>query len=492
MIVGRSSDWFDGLSGATPGKRFHYHRTARDLPCVTAQLRSRLTSLVETPRLFSMSTRLRVVHNLSAAFLAGEWTLAGLVQRGGLACGKRERWIRALARRVLKEFPDFDVERSAELARFINGDKGFLRAWTNNSQRGHVPLRQLFWSNPVMRRAAGVPASWELPALTTPGALAAWLGLDPPHLDWFADCRGREAYARHEPLRHYTYQWRAKPSGRARLLEKPKQRLRAIQRRILHEILDRVPPHEAVHGYRRGRSIVTAVAPHSGRRIVLHFDLRDFFPSVRRSRVHALFAALGYPAPVARLLTGLCTNVVPEDIWRVAPESMRHLLRSPHLPQGVPTSPALANLCANSLDRRLAALARAVGANYTRYADDLTFSGDHDLERSARRFQVQVCILALEEGFEVQTRKSRFMRQGVRQQVGGIVLNQHPNLARNEYDRLKAVLFNCIRFGPDSQNREQHGDFRAHLGGRVAYAAFINPARGQRLRSLFERITWAE
>jgi hypothetical protein len=136
------------------------------------------------------------------------------------------------------------------------------------------------------------------------------------------------------------------------------------------------------------------------------------------------------------------------------------------------------------------ALARGVGARYTRYADDLTFSGDNRLERCARRFQIAVCRIALEEGFEVHTRKSRFMRQGIRQQVGGIVLNAHANFPRDEYDRLKATLFNCIRNGPDSQNREGHADFRLHLAGRVAYVVQVNPAKGSRLQALFDRIRW--
>src|SRR5262249_14468344 len=144
--------------------------------------------------------------------------------------------------------------------------------------------------------------------------------------------------------------------------------------------------------------------PPCGRRVVLRFDLRDFFPSVRRSRVHALFATAGYPRAVARLLTGLCTNVVPDDVWRTAPGPRcgtpwveRRRYRPPHLPQGAPTSPALANLCAYRLDCRLSSLAESVGAAYTRYADDLAFSGGEELERSARRFQVHVCRVALEE-----------------------------------------------------------------------------------------------
>jgi hypothetical protein len=166
------------------------------------------------------------------------------------------------------------------------------------------------------------------------------------------------------------------------------------------------------------------------------------------------------------------------------------LFGDPHLPQGAASSPALANLCAYRLDCRLAALARSAGAAYTRYADDLAFSGGPELERCARRFHVHVCRIALEEGFEVHTRKTRFMRQGVRQQLAGVVVNSRPNLRRADYDRLKAILHNCVRHGPQSQNRDGHSDFRAHLAGRVAYWRWLNPERGARLRALFDRVAW--
>lgn len=162
------------------------------------------------------------------------------------------------------------------------------------------------------------------------------------------------------------------------------------------------------------------------------------------------------------------------------------------MPQGAPTSPALANLCAYRLDCRLAALAAALGGCYTRYADDLAFSGGPELERGARRFQVLVCLIALEEGFEVRTRKSRFMRRGVRQQLAGVVVNAHPNVRRDEYDRLKAILHNCARHGPASQDRDGHPDFRAHLLGRIAHVAMLCPGRGRRLREWFDRIEWPE
>ncbi len=102
---------------------------------------------------------------------------------------------------------------------------------------------------------------------------------------------------------------------------------------------------------------------------------------------------------------------------------------------------------------------------YTRYADDLVFSGDETFERGLRRFHVHVCRIVLEEGFEINTRKSHFMRQGVRQQVAGIVLNSRPNVPRADFDRLNAILTNCVRHGPNGQNRDGHDDFRAHLAG---------------------------
>jgi hypothetical protein len=334
------------------------------------------------------------------------------------------------------------------------------------------------------------PSPWPVPPLRSSAALAKWLGLTLGELEWFADCQAREADQPEGRLRHYTYRWLAKGRGRWRLLEMPKHRLKTIQRRLLHELLAHIPSHDAAHAYCRGRSVRTYAAPHARRAIVLRFDLRDFFPSIRASRVHALFRTAGYPGPVARLLTGLCTNVAPAEIRSAVSHGSASVYVNRHLPQGAPTSPTLANICAYRLDCRLSALATSLGGHYTRYADDLAFSGDEQMERGARRLQVLVCLVALEEGFEVHTRKSRFMRQGVRQQLAGVVVNEHPNPKRAEYDELKATLCNCARQGPASQNRDDRADFRAYLLGRIAYMSLLNPARGARLRRLFDEVVW--
>jgi RNA-directed DNA polymerase len=435
-----------------------------------------------------MSARSQIARNLAAAFRAGSWSLGGLLHRGVQACGRRERWLLPLARRVLAAFaPPAKSPDDTTLARFIEEDPGFARAWA----RQGVGQCRLYWTVPQMAPVAGAPSGWGVPALATPAALAEWLQIDSPRLDWFADRRGWEAEAPPGRLRNYTYHWHVKRSGKPRLLEVPRPRLKAFQRRLLHEILDRIPPHEAAHGYRRGRSVATYSAPHCAKRIVLRFDLCDFFPSVPAARVHALFRTAGYPVEVARLLTGLSTNVVPEDVLAArGGDGPWSRYRSAHLPQGAPTSPALANLCAHRLDCRLAGLAQSLGAAYTRYADDLAFSGGRELERPARRFQVLVCRIALEEGFEVNPRKSRFMRQGLRQQLAGVVVNRRPNVRRVEYDRLKAILTNCARHGPAAQNRDGRADFKAHVAGRIAYVAMLHPARGQRLWAAFDRVAW--
>ena len=194
---------------------------------------------------------------------------------------------------------------------------------------------------------------------------------------------------------------------------------------------------------------------------------------------------------------GLCTTKTPADIWDQRPGardgadfSAWQQLVNRHLPQGAPTSPALANLAAIRLDRRLSGLAAAAGCAYTRYADDLTFSGGDDLARSRKRLASVVAGIADEEGFALNHRKTRFMRRGVRQHVTGVVVNVRPNIVRAEFDRLKAILTNCVRHRPASQNRQGRADFRVYLSGKVAHVASINRARGEKLWGMFRQISW--
>jgi hypothetical protein len=166
------------------------------------------------------------------------------------------------------------------------------------------------------------------------------------------------------------------------------------------------------------------------------------------------------------------------------------LLSEPHLPQGAPTSPALANLCAWRFDSRLYGLTQQLDLHYSRYADDLAISGTINPHYLARIVQPLIGAIALEEGFRLNYRKTRTMTRAQRQSFCGITVNVRPNLERCEYDTLKATLFNCVMHGPASQNREQRHNFRQHLQGRVSNASFLNPERGKKLQALMQQIRW--
>jgi hypothetical protein len=170
----------------------------------------------------------------------------------------------------------------------------------------------------------------------------------------------------------------------------------------------------------------------------------------------------------------------------------RQKYRTRHLPQGAPTSPALANLVAFAMDVRLSAAARFDEATYTRYADDLVFSGDAAFSRTAGRFSSWVAGIALDSGFHVNHRKTRVMRRGARQRVTGLVVNAHPAIGRADFDRIKATLHNCARFGPESQNTAGHASLRAHLEGVVAWVSHVQPARGEKLREMMRAISWTD
>ena len=452
---------------------------------------------------------------LAEALVAGPWAEADLLARGRRALSRSFRGLPRLVGRILAEFEPGSRPRARVLTAFLLADARFRLACgdpitaRNGRRPGGAAGRSasptapltLAVANPLppaMAPAAGPPASWPVPEILTPEGLAARLGRTPEELAGYADLQGRHLRSGPGPLRNYDYRWVPRRAGPPRLVEAPRPRLKALQRQLLAEVLNLIPPHEAAHGFRPGRSVLTFVTPHVGRHVVLKLDLKDFFPSIGSARVAALLRTAGYPEPVALLLAALCTNRVPADAWSAAsapaagPDSwrLRQFFRRPHLPQGAPTSPALANLCAFRLDARLSGLARSVGAAYTRYADDLAFSGDRAFARGLPRFRTHVHAIAIEEGFALNTRKTRTLRRGVRQRVAGVVLNDRPNVPRDAYDALKATLHNCLAHGPIDQNQTHHPDFRAHLSGRVAHVAGLNPARGEKLRALLDRVAW--
>lgn len=433
-----------------------------------------------------------VARGLADAFLSGAWTLDGLRDRGAAVLGARPRWLGRLTRDVLAYYRDPPRDRPRELAAIIAASPSFRGAFAR-ADRGERPRPRVVAWTPSPTRMG--PRRWPVPALDTVADLAGLLGTDLSRLLWLADPQQRERRVRDTWLRNYHYRWRDKPSGGVRLLESPKLMLKQLQRRTLHEILARIPAHPAAHGFVPGRSVRTFAGPHAGREVLVRLDLEGFFPTVSARRVYGIFRTAGYPEPVGWLLTALCVNAAPVAVLGTpgrdgaAPAGrMRRRLAEPHLPQGAPTSPALANLACHRLDRRLAGLAAARGATYTRYADDLAFSGDRAVRPYALARAVRAIVV--EEGFDLNDAKTSVAGHGERQLLGGLVVNDRVNVPRWEVDRLRAVVHNCVRDGPEGQNRDGLPDFRGHLLGRIAWVEAANPDRGRALRALFDRIAW--
>ena len=441
-----------------------------------------------------MTSRSWIARNLAVAMLADDWTPRSLRRSLDFILGPATRELQVkFVRSLVRKSPGRVPPSYDWLKCFVEQSRWFDKL-SEQIRRNPTPMGALL--TPPKFAPSPRFAALEIPRITTLGDLALWLRLPVEQLDWFVDDRRQHSQTTIPILQHYSYSFVARSSGPPRLIEAPKPRLKTMQRRILHGILDHLPTHDAAHGFVAGRSCLTSAAVHASEAVVITVDLKDFFLTTRLSRVHAMFRALGYPWSVARALTALTSTMTPDVVFDRLPRDRRHDWRTrrrfvqAHLPQGAPTSPTLANLAAWQLDARLAGFARSCGAAYTRYADDLAFSGAAAFADQADWFVRVLGDIAADEGYALNPAKTRIMRASGCQRLTGLVVNEHINVGRADCDQLKATLHNCVKRGPASQNLGGHSNFRAHLDGRVVWVENVNPARGAKLRRMFEAIRW--
>ncbi len=403
-----------------------------------------------------------VVRAVASAMLAdGAWTETDLAARGGAVFDKRPRWMGAAASAVVAGHPTREGVTVGNLTTLLSSRPGVVRA----IRRAHLVVRR--WAMPVVAR---VPPRWPVPAFESANALASWLELSPAELAWFADAKGlgRDPDL-DEPLRHYRTQWVAKRRGGVRLLEA----MRTLTRRCTSGRRWCCGSTSKISFFRsRSHAWWRCCAPW-GTRTTWRICWGVFARIARMPRARCRCWAPTPPRPT-------CTPVETPSaslVRRICPKERRRRLRW--------------NRCAYRLDVRLEAAAAAVGATYSRYADDLVFSGGEDFAARAHRFAALVGGMVLDEGFRVNHRKTRIMGKGARQVVGGLVVNAHAQVPRATFDAVKAIIRNSIDRGPSSQNREAHPDFRAHLRGLVGWAggATGSPRRAK-LDALFRQIVW--
>ena len=318
-----------------------------------------------------------------------------------------------------------------------------------------------------------------LPLLHNAHDLAVALGISLARLRWLTYHREGAT------LVHYHRYSIPKKTGGIRGISAPKPALAKAQKWVFDNIVNKLTIEPEAHGFVVDRSIVTNAKLHVGKRVVSNMDLKDFFPSVTYRRTKGLFVSFGYSEQVATLLALLCTEP-PRVSAMVDGKPVRIAIGERRLPQGACTSPGLTNAVCRALDRRLAGLAAKLGFTYSRYADDLTFSGDED--RKLGLLLRCVRSIVKDEGFQEHPKKTRVMRRGRRQEVTGVVVNDRPTIPREELRELRAILHNAMRQGLEAQNRKNHPRFIDHLQGRVAYVAMVDPVRGEKLKRDLARV----
>lgn len=255
-----------------------------------------------------------------------------------------------------------------------------------------------------------------------------------------------------------------KKTGGVRILHSPNKGLKEFQK-ALNLILQCIhEPHLAATGFVNGKSIIDNARVHVGQFYVYNLDLKDFFPSIDKSRIWGRLLAPPFNLntsderkKIANMIAGLtCTPIeverFVENEWIKTTTSV--------LPQGAPTSPTLTNAICEKMDIRLSGVAKRFGLNYTRYADDITFSSKHNIYEMAPNsfekifvvnsfFDKEVRRIIADQNFHIKESKVRLQKEGYRQEVTGLVVNDKINVTRRYIKQLRQWLYYWEIYGYD-------------------------------------------
>lgn len=262
-----------------------------------------------------------------------------------------------------------------------------------------------------------------------------------------------------------------KKSGGIRSLDIPAINLKLIQKWILNNILYNINVSKYANGFCKNRSIITNAKQHLHKECVINMDIKDFFPSISQKQIFRVFYYYGYTVELSYLFSKLCTY-------------------NGYLPQGAPTSPYLSNIVCLKLDKRLSGLAKKYNADYTRYADDITFSGKYGIQNI-----VSIAKTIIEdEGFIVNENKTRITYAYQKQEVTGLnVNNEFLSVDKKYLKKFKQELYYCKKYGVS--DHLQHTNctrrfYKEHMYGKAYFINMINKNLGKELFEQLEEIDW--
>jgi RNA-directed DNA polymerase len=267
--------------------------------------------------------------------------------------------------------------------------------------------------------------------------------------------------------------------GQFRTVYKPTdQTLRLLLKNLATALAGCTRFDECVQGFTAKRSIVTNARAHLGARLLLHADIKDFFESIKLPVIEESFQSIGCNSTIASILAGICSLSGP----RYGPVGMR----TAFLPQGSSASPIIANIASRGLDADLLALAAGTGSTYTRYADDLTFSGD------AVPSEAAVKRLLNKHGFELRNGTCRTQKKGKAQYVTGLTVadTNSPRIARRTKRRLRLELFYINKYG--LKDHREHGARKCRMStarrieGWLRFLHSVEPDRAKALTKMWK------
>lgn len=262
--------------------------------------------------------------------------------------------------------------------------------------------------------------------------------------------------------KHYRPLTVRKRDGGIRRLKAPDPLLKTIQQNLLHRVLETQPVSASATAYRPGSGVVKNALPHLHHRQLLKLDIQDFFSSITFLQVkERAFSDALFPPQVGTLFTRLCCY---ED----------------YLPQGAPTSAAISNLVLLPFDREMERWCGERGIAYSRYCDDLAFSGEFD----ARQVENKASSFLEVMGFTLNRKKTKLLSHHVRQAVTGVVVNEKPQVSRDYRKKLRQELYYCEKYGVASHLERLTGrpaeqgaltGYLSSLLGKINFVLLVNP-----------------
>ena len=272
-----------------------------------------------------------------------------------------------------------------------------------------------------------------------------------------------------------------KKSGGTRHIAAPKTQLKAAQRQVLEQILQKAEVSDLSHGFLKARSILTsAKTHHTSPDLLINIDLENFFPTITFERVRGLYQSFGYSGYIASLLAMLCTYCERMPL-EIKGETKYIKISERVLPQGSPASPMITNIICRNMDKRIDGLCKKLGLTYTRYADDMSFSYMGDTENLAiGSFLNSINKIIESEGFHMKKEKTHILRKNNRQYITGIVINNEEiGVPKKWVKILKASIHNAEKLkdsGGSVSNKTIY-----EISGKIAWLKSVNAKRYEKI-----------